>query len=266
MVLQVQGGEGAAEEKGALAKLGALLASLVDEPGLLVVSDVKNDGAGVTPTDWIFELAGGGLIPASGGKAPLSFFEPTGFVAYLQKCSFSIANPRGKDLDALQALDEESWIEALRYSRDAIEAWVSRKGQDILVCTDGASGDIIGAMYTQRVKDGEVVDKMGWRESIFGSDDRTIDKNVDPKGMVKQLLRVSTKKGGAGGGVGSTLRDFALAVAASQGISSVVSALLLVWRSCVPFMNPRLTLCLSPFAVASFSYQVCHHACQRFRH
>ena len=107
VVLQVQGGEGTAEEKGALAKLGALLASLVDEPGLLVVSDVKNGGAGVTPTDWIFELAGGGLIPASGGKAPLSFFEPTGFVAYLQKCSFSIANPRGKDLDALQALDEE---------------------------------------------------------------------------------------------------------------------------------------------------------------
>ena len=44
--------------------------------------------------------------------------------------------------------------------------------------------------------------------------------------MVKQLMRVSTQKGGAGVGIfapGIALRDFALIVAASQGIGQVVS-------------------------------------------
>ena len=92
-----------------------------------------------------------------------------------------------------------------------------------------SSGDIVGAMYTQRVKDGEIVDSTPWRESIAESaaiEGFSANPNIDPMGMAKQLMRVSTTRGG--GEVkkyvpGTALRDFALIVAASQNVNQVVS-------------------------------------------
>ena len=105
---------------------------------------------------------------------------------------------------------------------------MSTKPEDIFVMVDKSSGDIVGAIFTQRVNDGELMDSLPWRESIaatVSSDSCSVDQNINPDGMVKQLMRVSTKKGGGDVkkcAVGASLCDFALIVAASQGISQVV--------------------------------------------
>ena len=107
---------------------------------------------------------------------------------------------------------------------------MNSKPQDIIVLVDASIGDIVGAIYSQRVKDGEAMDLTPWRESITETvriREHSNNSNIDPNGMVKQLMRVSTQKGGAGVGTfapGIELRDFALIIAASQGIGQVVSA------------------------------------------
>ena len=131
---------------------------------------------------------------------------------------------------------------------------------------DKSSGDVVGAMYTQRVKDGELVDSVPWRESVTmtaGSEGCSVDQNIDNvNGVVKQLMRVSTRGGGGDVKkyiVGTSLRDFALIVAASQGIDQVVRVVISQFtRPCInqltslhfilPFLSPLL---------------VCNHTCQR---
>ena len=62
-----------------------------------------------------------------------------------------------------------------------------------------------------------------------GAANKPQDCNIDNEnGMIKQLMRVSTKQGG--GGVdryvpGTTLREFALNLSAAEGIKEVVSLL-----------------------------------------
>ncbi|KAL7554746.1 hypothetical protein ACHAWF_018278 [Thalassiosira exigua] len=179
---------------------------------------------GLTATDVVRELAGSGWIPASGSDC----FGPNGFALCLTKQEYSIRPPIvPDDLDRLCVIDEESWEEELRYPREIIEGWASTHPKDILVMLDNNSGGIVGAMYTQRVLDGERIDSIPWLDSIAitaGTNERGTDPNIDPNGMVKQLLRVSSSRGG--GGVkkfvpGTALRDFALVVSASEGIGSV---------------------------------------------
>ena len=230
VVCQVQSisemGEGGIETKDLISQLGSFFAPFVSESGLLFYWQQYDDFS-VTPTDIILELAGAGLIPAASGG---NHFNPkVGFAAYFQKESFSIRCPRDDDLDRLCAIDEESWNKELRYSGEIIKKWVSNKPQGIILIVDNISGDVVGAMYTQRVKDGEMVDSKPWRESITesaGIEGHSVNQNIDLEGMTKQLMRVSTQKGG--GEVtkyvpGTALRDFALVIAASQGIDQVVS-------------------------------------------
>ena len=96
----------------------------------------------------------------------------------------------------------------------------------------GSNEEAVGAMYTQRIRDGGLVDSTPWKESVAetsGLVSRPQDNNIDMEnGMVKQLMRVSTKRGG--GGVdkyvpGTTLREFALNLSAAEGIKEVVSLL-----------------------------------------
>ena len=129
---------------------------------------------------------------------------------------------------------------------------------------DKGSGDVVGAMYTQRVKDGELVDSVPWRESVTmtaGSEGCSVDQNIDnANGVVKQLMRVSTRGGGGDVRkyiVGTSLRDFALIVAASQEIDQVVRAVIKVLQFINPLCINQLTsLRFFPFfSVASVSVQ-----------
>ena len=118
-------------------------------------------------------------------------------------------------------------------------------------------------MYTQRVKDGELVDSVPWRESITmtaGIKGCSIDQNIDNvDGMTKQLMRVSTRGGGGDVrkyAVGTSLRDFALVVAASQGIDQVVCGVVLaqfIFVHCIDQLTSSHFI-LSIYAV-SFSAQ-----------
>ena len=221
--------EGGNDQKDIFNQLGAFFASFVNKSGLLLLWQ-QHDESNLTPTDLVFELANSGLIPASGGNTPLHFFGPdTQFAAYFQKQPFLFRYPRCEDLERLCTIDKELWDEELLYPHDVLEEWLNSKPQNIIVLVDGSSGDIVGAIYSQRVKDGEAMDLMPWRESITETvriREHSKNSNIDPNGMVKQLMRVSTQKGGAGVGTSATgivLRDFALIVAASQRIGHVVS-------------------------------------------
>ena len=128
---------------------------------------------------------------------------------------------------------------------------------------DKSSNDVVGAMYTQRVKDGELLDLAPWEESIattVGIEGCSIDPNIDCNGMVKQLMRVSTQGGGGDAKKthvpGTSLRDFALIVAASQGIDQVVSVAI----STSVYYSPQQIRHLSSPLLSPLL--VCNHTCQ----
>lgn len=255
----------------AIARLGKCLWEFIGAAGLVFVwqsghdEDTEKLSSAVSPTDLVVELASSGLIPSSessfGTLATSNYFNPNNkeFVAYFQKQAYSIRNPIPTDVDTLLAIDADSWKSELRYPRDILEAWVANKPQDIIVMVGKEDGDIVGAMYTQRVKDGDLIDTVPWRESIVLTAGTATDGKIDPNiatghGKIKQLMRVSTPS--AGGDVvklqavpGTALRDFALFVAASQGIDQVVS----FGRETAPHTHSLLTIC-SPFPISPLLY------------
>ena len=87
---------------------------------------------------------------------------------------------------------------------------------------------IIGAMFTQVIDGDKLIDAKPWREQMLESTKQCsfsleVEKYDEP---IKQFLRVSTKAGGTSKAInrtmpGVTLRDFALNVAISQGITKV---------------------------------------------
>ena len=137
---------------------------------------------------------------------------------------------------------------------------------------DKSSGDVVGAMYTQRVKDGELVDSVPWRESITmtaGIKGCSIDQNIDNvDGKVKQLMRVSTRGGGGDVRkyvVGTSLRDFALVVAASQGIDQVVRVVIKIRQFVNTLHQPTHFFAFHPLHFCCL-IPVRNHTCQRLRY
>ena len=205
--------------------LGTFLRSYVGDKGCLVCSDDASCGA---KRDLLFELAGVGLIP--GGDTSQNSFSG-GFTVYFEKVAFSIRSAGPEDVADLFVTDEDSWEGPLAYTLAHLESRVLNAA-DILV-TEGSDGKLVGAMYTQRIQNGELVDSLPWRQSILvscGLVSKPKADNINKKGMVKQLMRVSTKQGGEHVDKfvpGTSLREFALYVAAAEGIDEVVSLLML---------------------------------------
>ena len=205
--------------------LGTFLRSYVGDKGCLVCADDASCGA---KRDLLFELAGVGLIP--GGDTSQNSFSG-GFTVYFEKVAFSIRSAGPEDVADLFVTDEDSWEGPLAYTLAHLESRVLNAA-DILV-TEGSDGKLVGAMYTQRIQNGELVDYLPWRQSILvscGLVSKPKADNINKKGMVKQLMRVSTKQGGEHVDKfvpGTSLREFALYVAAAEGIDEVVSLLML---------------------------------------
>ena len=205
--------------------LGTFLRSYVGDKGCLVCVD---DASCRAKRDLLFELAGVGLIP--GGDTSQNSFSG-GFTVYFEKVAFSIRSAGPEDVADLFATDEDSWEGPLAYTLAHLESRVLNAA-DILV-TEGSDGKLVGAMYTQRIQNGELVDYLPWRQSILvscGLVSKPKADNINKKGMVKQLMRVSTKQGGEHVDKfvpGTSLREFALYVAAAEGIDEVVSLLML---------------------------------------
>ena len=205
--------------------LGTFLRSYVGDKGCLVRVD---DATCRAKRDFLFELAGVGLIP--GGDTSQNSFSG-GFTVYFEKVAFSIRSAGPEDVADLFATDEDSWEGPLAYTLAHLESRVLNAA-DILV-TEGSDGKLVGAIYTQRIQNGELVDSLPWRQSILvscGLVSKPKADNINKKGMVKQLMRVSTKQGGEHVDKfvpGTSLREFALYVAAAEGIDEVVSLLML---------------------------------------
>ena len=211
-----------------LTGLGSYFDSLVGESGLVLITecaDNKELDYSIAKRTILFELAGVGLIP--GGDRSLNNYN--GFAVYFEKVPFSIRNPNAEDVDDLLVIDKESWKElSMQYSSTLIQSWVQNNSKGILVM-EGHDGEVVGVMYTQRIQNGDLVDSMSWKNGIAesaGLVDKPKDSNINKNGTIKQLMRVSTRRGG--GGVdkyvpGTTLREFALNVAAAEGITEVVS-------------------------------------------
>lgn len=219
-------------------QLGPYLSQFVNDCGLFIIwkmdngggggEDIVSDDSSSVATSLLMELSNVGLVAATfgDGTAP-NYFDPLeGFAVYFEKKSYSIRNPSLADLKQLLQIDADSWKEDLRYSSAIMEGLIVNKSDDIIVMVNAkseAEGDeIVGAMFTQKASnDLSLLDAEPWEVSISNS-----SRVRGSSGTVKQLMRVSTRGSGSIAsyvGAGVVLRDYALVVAASQGINQVVS-------------------------------------------
>ena len=218
--------------------LGAVLHSLIGSAGMIfscLQSKENNNGQTIIdPTQVIFEFAEEGINPDCESNFTHHFHTDGGFAAYFHKQDVVFRTPLVDDLEVMCSMDQDSWEENLCYPRDLLQAWIQNHPKDIILMFAKNSNKVsspvaLGAIYTRQIQDTGSIDSKPWKKSIFEISGVVKDtqSETSEKGMVKQLLRVSTKSGGKEVNAssylpGNSLRDFALIVSASQGCDKVV--------------------------------------------
>ena len=186
----------------------------------------KSSSSQLSPTELLFDFAGEGLFPHPQTKILTdNNFSADTFQVHLTKKPYIVRVARKEDLQSVKELDENSWQPKLQYPAEIVRHWVTNRPTDVLIMED-ENGQVLGAMFTQVVYT-SFIDAKPWRESMLDSTEKCTvshELNKNSNEPFKQLLRVSTKQGGKNINQtmpGVALRDFALNVAISQGITKV---------------------------------------------
>lgn len=202
--------------------------SSVTEKGEIDMPKVMEGKGSIFPnpaTSFLLEFGRSGLFLLDKLHLSGCHFHTSSCTMTLTKKHYQVREPHAKDVEVLCNVDKDSWEKPMRCSLSVLTRLVKQKPQGIFILTRQESDAPIGAIYFQRVKDGNRMDAVPWHEnSFFSEKNEEASGNVDPAGAVLQLMHVSTHHGGKGGegfSVGSVLCDFCLQYAATLNIQDV---------------------------------------------
>jgi acyl transferase domain-containing protein/NADPH:quinone reductase-like Zn-dependent oxidoreductase/acyl carrier protein/NADP-dependent 3-hydroxy acid dehydrogenase YdfG/ribosomal protein S18 acetylase RimI-like enzyme len=158
--------------------------------------------------EFLFAAAESGLFPrldyARHYPKTLPFSRIT--LNWFEKRSYRLRPAFIQDLPALEALDHDCWPEHLRAGRDIIGARLERYPQGQFVVEQ--QGEVIGALYTQRIKDQASLDRTTFYR---------LPELHDPQGAIVQILGMNIKPSFQHLGLGDQVLDFLLYVSSLNG-------------------------------------------------
>ncbi len=158
--------------------------------------------------EFLFAAAESGLFPrlefARHYPQTLPFSRIT--LNWFEKRTYRLRPALIQDLDALEALDHDCWPENLRAGREIISARLKRYPQGQFVVEQ--QGEVIGALYTQRIKDQASLD----RPTFY-----RLPELHDPQGSIIQILGMNIKPSFQHLGLGDQVLDFLLYVSSLNG-------------------------------------------------
>lgn len=158
--------------------------------------------------EFLFAAAEGGLFPrlefARHYPQTLPFSRIT--LNWFEKRAYSLRPALIQDLAALEALDHDCWPEHLRAGKEVISARLERYPQGQFVVEQ--QGEVIGALYTQRIKDQASLDRTTFYR---------LPELHDPQGSVVQILGMNIKPSFQHLGLGDQVLDFLLYVSTLNG-------------------------------------------------
>lgn len=158
--------------------------------------------------EFLFAAAESGLFPrlefARHYPQTLPFSRIT--LNWFEKRSYRLRPALIQDLAALEALDHACWPEHLRAGKEIISARLKRYPQGQFVVEQ--QGEVIGALYTQRIKDQAGLDRTTFYR---------LPELHDPQGSIIQILGMNIKPSFQHLGLGDQVLDFLLYVSSLNG-------------------------------------------------
>lgn len=125
---------------------------------------------------------------------------------WFEKRPYRLRPAFSDDLDALVDLDQACWPAHLTAGRDVIAARLARYPQGQYVLEQ--QGEVIGALYTQRIKTQAALDQTTFRQ---------LPALHDPQGVILQILGMNIKPSVQHLGLGDQILDFLLYVCGLDG-------------------------------------------------
>ena len=158
--------------------------------------------------EFLFAAAESGLFPrldyARHYPQTLPFSRIT--LNWFEKRTYRLRPALTQDLAALEALDHACWPENLRAGREIISARLKRYPQGQFVVEQ--QGEVIGTLYTQRIKDQASLDRTTFYR---------LPELHDPQGSIIQILGMNIKPSFQHLGLGDQVLDFLLYVSSLNG-------------------------------------------------
>jgi acyl transferase domain-containing protein/NADPH:quinone reductase-like Zn-dependent oxidoreductase/SAM-dependent methyltransferase/acyl carrier protein/NADP-dependent 3-hydroxy acid dehydrogenase YdfG len=158
--------------------------------------------------EFLFAAAESGLFPrlefAKHYPQTLPFSRIT--LNWFEKRTYRLRPALIQDLAVLEALDHDCWQENLRAGKEIISARLKRYPQGQYVVEQ--QGEVIGALYTQRIKDQASLDRTTFYR---------LPELHDPQGSIVQILGMNIKPSFQHLGLGDQILDFLLYVSSLNG-------------------------------------------------